>query len=102
MSVLFEAMWYSSIYYEQEYTGFTETENRVLFTSLVRQEYTGYTATENLVELFMSLVKQEYTGYTATQNLVALCINKNSCIMPVSFEEWGIPASVLSRSTQGT
>ena len=51
MSVLFEAMWYSSIYSEQEYTGFTETENRVLFTSLVKQEYT---ATENLVELFTS------------------------------------------------
>ena len=49
MSVLFGAMGYSSIYSEQEYTGFTETENRVLFTSLVKQEYTGYTATENLV-----------------------------------------------------
>ena len=31
------------------------------------QEYTGYTATENLVELFKSLLKQEYTRYTATK-----------------------------------
>ena len=45
MPVSFEAVLYSSICFEQEYT--------------------EYTATENLVELFKSLVKQEYTRYTS-------------------------------------
>ena len=54
MPVSFEAMWYSSIFSEQKYTEYTETEN--------------------LIELFMSNVKQEYTEYTATENLVAICL----------------------------
>ena len=56
------------------------------------QEYTGYTATEN--QVFMSLVKQEYTGKTATKNIAVLCL--------FHLKQLGIPVSVLSRSTQGT
>ena len=74
MPVSFEAMGYSSICSEQEYT--------------------GYIATEKLVESFKSLVKQEYTGYTATETLVALCL--------CNLKQWSIPSSVLIRSTQGT
>ena len=63
MPVSFEAMGYSSICSEQEYTGYIATEKLVeSFKSLVKQKYTGYTASENLVEFFNSIVKQEYTA----------------------------------------
>ena len=69
MPVSFEAIGYSSICSDQEYTGYTATENLVeLFKSLVKKEYTEYTATENLVQLFKSLVIKEYTEYTASSN----------------------------------
>ena len=74
MPVSFEAIGYSTICFEQEYT--------------------GYIATENLVESFKSLEKQEYTGKTATENIVVLCL--------CHLKQWGIPASVQSKSTQGT
>ena len=100
MPVSFEAMGYFSICSEQEYTGYTATENLVFYISCEarvhrednnyknscimpvsfeamgyssicsEQEYTGYIATEKLVESFKSLVKQKYTGYTASENLV--------------------------------
>ena len=63
MPVSFEAMGYSSICSEQEYT--------------------GYIATEKLVESFKSLVKQEYTRYTATEYLVFYI----SCEAGVHMEE---------------
>ena len=97
MPVSFEAIGYSSICSEQEYTGYRATENLVFYVSCEAgvhsredsnyesscimpvsfealgyssKEYTGYTATENLVESLKTLMKQEYTGYTATEHLI--------------------------------